>query len=291
MALSDGPLDIEKVRVRSDDGVSSAVTVFRGSDPKAPVVLCLPAMGVKARFYEPVARALVEAGLNAVTADLRGHGESAVRADRGADFGYGEMVRHDWPAIVDRVQALFPASPTVILGHSLGGQLSTLYMSENPGRIAALTLVAAPSLYFRDWPFRRGLWLLFLTHSFAAIAAVLGHHPGRRLGIGGTEARRLMRDWARITRKGRYDMIRAGVDYEALSRSLEVPLLAISFSDDWYAPRKAVDRLCARMPRAPLTRWHLEPEEMGCRSLGHFHWVKQADRLVPRIAAWLRGVL
>jgi len=250
----------------------------------------MPAMGVGARFYEPLAYNFVNRGFNVVTADLRGHGESGIRASRMSDFGYGHMVVYDWPCIVDQTRNDLPDSPIIILGHSLGGQLSTLYLSEHPGKATGLILVSAPSLYYRDWPFPHGLRLLLVTQIFACIARVLGYHPGKKLGIGSTEARQLVYDWARITRKGRYDMVRAGIDYERLSRNLEMPVLAISFSDDGFAPKRAVDGLCHRMPLAQLTRWHLTPEDLKCGSLGHFSWVKQSKRLVSMITDWIETV-
>jgi len=280
----------QKIKVRSDDGAFSKITVFPALDERAPTVICMPAMGVRARFYEPLAHNFVKKGLNVVTADLRGHGDSGIRPGSTSDFGYGEMVVHDWPCIIDQTEKHFPDSPRIILGHSLGGQLSTLYLSEKPEKATGLVLIAAPSLYYRDWPFPRNLRILLMTHTFALIASVLGYHPGRKLRVGGTEARRLIYDWARITRKGRYDMIRKGVDYEKLSGDLEIPVLAISFSDDGFAPKPVADRLCQRMPLAELTRWHLTPGNLGCSSLGHFSWIKKSERLASMIKNWIEAI-
>ena len=279
-----------KIKVQSDDGVSSKITIFPALDERASTIICMPAMGVSARFYEPLAHNFVKKGLNVVTADLRGHGDSGIRPTRASDFGYGDMVVYDWPCIIDQTKNYFPDSPRIILGHSLGGQLSTLYLSEKPEKATALILVAAPSLYYRDWPFPRDLRILLMTQMFALIAGILGYHPGNKLRVGRTEARQLIYDWARITRKGRYDMIRKGVDYEKLSRNLEMPVLSISFSDDGFAPKPVADRLCQRMPLAELTRWHLTPRNLGCSSLGHFSWVKQSERLVSMISTWIEAV-
>jgi predicted alpha/beta hydrolase len=65
----------------------------------------MPAMGVKAALHAPFANSLVKQGLNVVTADLRGHGESLIRPGRSTDCGYGEMVRCDWPSILVPYQA------------------------------------------------------------------------------------------------------------------------------------------------------------------------------------------
>ena len=247
----------------------------------------MPAMGVNASFYVPLANALVEEGLNVVTADLRGHGESSIRPDRHTNFGYREMVLYDWPSIVGQVKALFPHSQKIILGHSLGGQLTPLYLSDNLGEIDRLIMVAAPSLYWLDWPFPRSVILLLLTSIFSVLAKVLGYFPGRKIGIGSAEAMRLMSDWARIARRGRYDMIRPDEDYVSSLRELRIPLLAISFSDDGFAPKLAVDRYCQRMPGVSLTRWHIAPEDLDRETLGHLWWVNGSETLAKRIARWL----
>ncbi|MBW1789633.1 MAG: alpha/beta fold hydrolase [Deltaproteobacteria bacterium] len=285
-----GDTPTEKVAIRSSDGVLSRLTVYRAGRRDASVVICLPAMGVKASYYGPLARALVKGGRNCITADLRGHGESGARPARGTDFGYGEMVKCDWPAVISRSKALFPEAPTVILGHSLGGQLSTLYMSEHPEQVRALIMVAAPSLYYRNWSFPRSLWLLYSTQLFRWVSALLGYFPGRRMGVGGTEAAGVARDWARVVRKGRYDMIDPAHDYVELLKGLRMPLLAMSFSDDEFAPRRAVDGLCATMTGVDLTRWHITTEEMGCKTLGHFAWVKESEKLADKMSEWLVGL-
>ena len=121
----------------------------------------MPAMGVRAAFYEPLALNLGENGINAVTADLRGLGASSVRVGRGTDFGYHDMLALDWPAVVDAVRSRFPRSRIFLLGHSLGGQLNALYASVHPQTVDGLILVASCSVFYRGWPFpgNYGIWL------------------------------------------------------------------------------------------------------------------------------------
>jgi len=277
----------EKVEIQSKDGILAKITVFRNTVAQAPVLILMPAMGVNASFYAPFAQALVKQGLNVVTADLRGHGESNIRPGRNVNFGYREMVLYDWPGIMAQVKMLFPHSLKIICGHSLGGQLSTLYLAENPASIDGLIMVAAPSLYYKDWQFPASITLLFSTQIFKLIAKALGYFPGRKVGIGGTEARQLVSDWARIVRKGRYDMINPATDYESHLRVLRIPVLAVSFSDDGFAPERPVDRLCQKMPNACLTRWHFAPANFDCQKLGHFWWINQSESLADRISRWL----
>jgi len=283
--------ETEKVAVASRDGTRFRVTVFPADRPENPVVICFPAMGVRGAFYEPLAHRFQLARWNVVTADLRGKGEFEIRASRSCDYGYREMVEYDWPAVLDCVRARFPHSRLAILGHSLGGQMSALYMSATPGAVSTLVLVACPSVYFRGWSFPWNLRVLFMTQAFRAISFFAGYFPGKKVGFAGTEARTLIRDWAHTTLTGRYEPIHSAVPYEALYGHLTEPVLAVSFSDDPFAPKKAVENLCSKLTRSRLTHWHFNPQELGLERLGHTEWVKNSGPLVERLDPSLRGAL
>jgi len=281
----------EKIEIQSQDGVSSRITLFRSDCEEAIVIICMPAMGVWASYYEPLARTLQLSGRHVVTADLRGNGESQIRPKRGCDFGYYEMVHYDWPAVVTEVSRLFPRSQKVLLGHSLGGQLSTLYMSANPREIDALIQVACPSVHYRGWPLPYGLRLVLMTQTFRLISGLLGYFPGKRVGFAGTEAKTHITDWTHTTLTGRYEPKNATEAYEERLPSLKAPILSISFSDDPFAPKKAVERLLAKFPRAQITHWHLAPWQVGLDSLGHVAWVKKSEPLVAKMSDWLKQVV
>lgn len=85
------------------DGTHSTVTFFP-SKWQAPTIVCSPAMGVNAGFYQPLAEALQGRALNVFTADLRGLGASLVPVRRGYSpgnrLGFGGIsartVIRDW---------------------------------------------------------------------------------------------------------------------------------------------------------------------------------------------------
>ena len=273
----------EEISIVSKDGIASKITVFTGKlAPAAPVFICMPAMGVAAKFYEPLALPIVRQGWRFVTADLRGNGLCALRVGRGVNFGYREMITCDWPAVVDRVKTLFPGAPVYLLGHSLGGQLSALYLAASPGAASGLILVAAPSVHFKGWELPLSLGVLAGTQAACGIASFIGYFPGRKIGFGGTEARGVICDWARQARTGRYQPSGSSLDYELLLRVLEIPVLAISFEGDFLSPEKAVDNLLAKMHKARVTREHLAGDD-----LDHFRWVKNPAPVIEKISGWL----
>lgn len=281
----------EEIPIVSEDGVANTMTVYPSASGNADrVVLLMPAMGVTADYYEPLALACASSGWHAITADLRGNGRSSVRASRGNQFGYHEMVQYDWPAFVDAARERFPSACLYILGHSLGGQLSALYLSANPGAANGLILVASGSVHFTGWGFPRSIGILAFTQAVRVVSGILGYFPGQRLGFGGTESARVIRDWARQALTGRYKVPGSPHDFEALLRRIRLPVLAVSFDDDHFAPERAVRNLCEKMSEAVLTHRHLIPREIGAKEIGHFQWVKNSEPVIGEIEKWLSGM-
>ena len=281
-------LDAAVREIQAKDGVRSGITVYGPArETTAPVMICTPAMGVPATYYQPLAEALSLRGVIVVTADLRGVGLSSVRARRGVDFGYHEIIAFDLPAVVDEVRTMFPGRPVFLLGHSLGGQLNCLYASTRPEGLSGLVLVAAQSVYYKGWPFPRSIGVFFFEHFVRIVANTMGYFPGRFFRFGHREARRLIRDWAHQGLTGRYHVPESPLDFEELLMGLELPILAISFTDDLYGPASAVSRLLSKMTRSRTTRVQLSPADLGVERLGHFGWMKQAELVAAGIATWI----
>ena len=282
-------LEIDDVSM--PDGTSSKITRFQsGSERAVPVVIIMPAMGVKASFYDPLAFALCGAGVHAVTADLRGLGHSSVRVKRGVDFGYHDMLVVDWPAIMAAVRRLLPGSSVFLMGHSLGGQISALYTGLYPEGVDGLILAASCTVYYRGWPFPKSLGILWGTRAARWISQLLGYFPGKTLGFGGTAATGVIRDWAANARTGRYDLADSEQRLDDKLGQARIPVLAMSFSGDDFAPAPAVNHLLEKMHQATITQRHFVPEDLGTSSLNHFSWVQASEALAPRIVSWIESV-
>lgn len=274
----------ESLHVELAGGASVKASLFAPAQARA-VIVCLPALGVAAAYYEPLARVLAARGYAAVTADLRGLGESSVRVRRGVDFGYAQLVG-DTARIVAAVRARLDA-PLLVLGHSLGGHVAALTASAHPQGIEGVVLTACGTPYWRCFPRKTGLQIRLLAHGARLATAALGYFPGRRIGFGGSEAARLMGEWSQLARHGR---LRAeGLDAEAAWGALRLPTLAISLAGDWMAPRAAVDHLVGKFAAAPLERLHLGEGEADARALDHFRWVKYPEPVVDALARWWEG--
>lgn len=278
-----------QIPIVSGDGVSSGLNLFRAEGGSCrPVVICFPAMGVPAKYYRYLARGLAESGIHAATADLRGIGSSSVRASRETDFSYFEMVRYDWPAIVNAVAKAFPGNRIFLMGHSLGGQLSSLFLSsQNAVDVTGLILVATNSVYYRSFGFPDCIRVYAGINAAFLVSQVVGYLPGHKLGFGGREARGVIRDWSGQGRTGRYKLRKSREDYEALLGRLTLPVLSISFEGDFLAPRGAARHLLGKMKQAHTTHFHLNPDDYGLKNNYHFSWARMPDFIIEKIMEWM----
>ncbi len=270
------------------DGSSNAMTCHEGDRHGAPVFVILPAMGVKASFYQDLAAALAGAGFVAVTADLRGNGESSVRPSAKVDFAYHDILDLDYAYLVKAVKARYPGRKVFLLGHSLGGQLASLYLSDHPEGIDGLILVACCSVYYKGWKGFARFRVLMGTQFARMVSLLLGYFPGKTLKFGGTEAKGVIRDWSRQARTGRYLLGKARVDYDKKLEQLSLPVLAISFEVDTLAPKAAVEHLLQKFsPNAAIIHHHLLPDHPENDNYHHFNWPKKPGNIVGMIQNWV----
>jgi predicted alpha/beta hydrolase len=252
----------------------------------AAALLWLPALGVAARHYLPFAEALARHGIVVFVHEWRGHGSSDRRAGHDCDWGYRELLDHDLPASLAAVRAQAPGLPRIVGGHSLGGQLAACLLGLDNAAAERLWLVASGAPYWPAFP-RPRRWLLPLAYRFLPwLAEHRGALPGRAIGFGGTEARSVMRDWARTGLRGRYAGAGMARDLEAALRTVTADVDAVLCADDWLAPRSSLDVLLGKMRPARLRCTTLDAAALGTQA-DHFAWMRRPDAVARALAAGL----
>lgn len=121
-----------------------------------------------------------------------------------------------------------------------------------------------------------------------ALTRLLGHYPGERIGFGGREARRLMRDWLQLARHDRYEAAGLDEDLEAGIRRYDGPVLVLRMADDDYAPETAVRAVSDRFAAADVDLRVLDADMLGDRA-DHFRWARRPDAVTAAILSWLRA--
>ena len=120
-------------RSRSVPGADGLpIHVLQWSDEGVPFVL-LHGFGNEAHIYDDFAP-LVAPYYRTLALDLRGHGDSGHDPERRYDYEYHARD-------LECVTAALGIERFVLLGHSLGGRIATLFAGTHPGRMAGLVLV------------------------------------------------------------------------------------------------------------------------------------------------------
>ena len=281
------PMTPEIVPVRTDDGARFELIVARPPQPTARrALLWLPAMGVPARHYLPLAQALAARGVTMAIHEWRGIGSSDRRAGRRLDWGYRELLQSDLAASAAALADHLPSCSWAMGGHSLGGQLACLYAALHPQQIDGLVLVASGAPYWRAFPHPRSLRVAF--HLAPLLARMRGHLPGRRLGFAGNEARGVIADWARSGRSGRYAAQGMAQDLDAALATLHTPVLAVRLCDDWLVPAASLNWLLGKLPHATVQRLELTAAALEGARADHFAWMKTPAAVANAIADWAR---
>lgn len=122
-------LDLD--RSLSRPGASVCFAVLEG---EAPPVVFLHGAGMDHAMFDAQAVAVHRAGHLVVTCDLRGHGMSSL--DAGVPFD-AEDVLDDLLAVHDELDL----EASVIIGHSLGGNLAQAFTRRHPDRVCGLVAV------------------------------------------------------------------------------------------------------------------------------------------------------
>ncbi|WP_250633749.1 alpha/beta hydrolase family protein [Pinirhizobacter soli] len=269
------------IPVTSTDRASAELILVRAPAPLpgSPYLLWLPALGVPARHYLPLAQAVAGLGVGVALHEWRGLGSSDRRAGRRCDWGYRQLLNDiDGSAFV--AAAAWPGSRWWVGGHSLGGQFACLMASRAPASPAGILLAASGAPYWRCFAHPNWVRLAYLAAPW--LARLVGYLPGRRIGFGGNEARGVISDWAATGRTGRYGGFGINDDLECSLANQRAPVLALRMTGDWLVPAASIDFLLGKMPHAQAQVDVLA----GTPGAGaaHFEWMKQPDEVAQRFA-------
>jgi len=72
-------------------------------------------------------------------------------------------------------------------------------------------------------------------------------------------------------------------------KKITAPMLFYSFSDDTFAPPRAVEELKGWYANATIEHRHFQPQDLGVKQIGHFGFFKSRynESLWPQAARWL----
>jgi pimeloyl-ACP methyl ester carboxylesterase len=279
------------------NGLSHHVLEWSGpaAERSSPPLVLLHGFMDAAGTWDLVAPLLAAAPMRVLAPDLRGFGDGP-RAPAGAYYHFADYV-FDVAEILD---ALAPGSAPVVVGHSMGGTVATLYAGTFPER--ARGLVVAEGLGPPDNPHdvvpdRMRTWIdqvrgvrargeRAMPSREEALRRLAANHPRVPADVLETRLDALARDLpdGRVAWKAdplhttRSPMPFFVESFKAFARRVACPVLFVSGGPAGWHPADEEDRLGAF---AKLERAELD-------DAGHMmHWTRPADfaRLVLRFIA------
>lgn len=268
--------------IEIDKGIHNVLSIYRTVSNVNTVVLCLPALGVRASYYKPLCIAFAQNGLHSATIDWRGNGDSNIRPSYDVNFGYHELIEDTVKAIF-QIEKAFPQSNKIIVGHSLGGQIASLLMARHPLLIKQLFLVASCNVYYKGFG-RQSKKIKRAARIIPTIATFFGHFPGKYVGFGGREARGVMEDWSANAKTGLYEPKNSDFNYEKAMSLCPNPVYAITIEGDDMAPKEAVSNLIDKFQSSEnVVHTVANSEDFGIEELDHFNWVKHPQFIVDLV--------
>lgn len=272
------------VLVTMPDGSTSPVLLFPGD---GPLVSIWPGLGMGARYYRPIAEALAERGFAVAIGELRGQGDSTAHADRKHRWGYHDLASKDYPRTIRSAKTALglPSDhPTVLLTHSMGGQIGALFLARPDAaelNVTGMMGVGSGSPYFRSFPDPERSRLRVGGYLMGGVSAVLGFWPDGPLDVTnyGRQSDLHLREWARFGRENTLaGLAGQDMDYAAAMQDVRTPVLLTRYSNDTYSTLDSCEALSRLVPA--------EIEEFT-GTLGHNRWAREPDGVVNRLAGFV----
>jgi predicted alpha/beta hydrolase len=273
----------ESLRIAATDGYALSARLYGASQTSGPVVVINPATGVRQRYYARFAEWLTHRKASVITWDYRGIGDSRPHRLRGFTGTMSDWGKHDFEGVLQLAKSRFPERELVVIGHSIGGQI--LGQARSNRSIARAVTIGSQFGSWKLWPGYKkwamaGLWFALMP----GVTRLMGRFPGS-LGIGADLPRDVALEWAKWCRSDEF-FLAHGVSRDGYA-AIDCPIVSLSFTDDDYAPKAAVDALHALYANAQVERRHLAPADVGVPAIGHFGFFR--DQFAPTLWEQLRA--
>lgn len=281
---------VESITFRAEDGRLLAGDLVRPAGRARAQVVIHGATAVPRKHYLPFAKHLANSGFETLVYDYRGVGGSASADHRSDASTMSDWILLDAPAAVRALRAQDRRAPFFAIGHSFGGQIAGALESV-PAPMAIATMGAQRG-YWAGFPwYVRPAMFAKLFVLVPAFSSALGYIPGQA-GLGVDMPAGIIGEWARWCRTPNYFL----VDHPSLEHRLaqyEGRILALSVTDDEFAPLPNVEWLLARLRRASLEHVRFTPRDVGVPSFGHFGFFRSryADSVWPEVLGFFEEAL
>jgi predicted alpha/beta hydrolase len=273
-----------KFTLHAADGYTLAATHFTA--PSDQFIVVGNATAVPRGFYRRFAEFSQARGVNVITLDYRGIGESKHGSLKGMDMGFANWSRYDLAAAVDYAAR---RGKVWLVGHSLAGHAIGQLPQPNVLQAAYVCGTGTGWLGWMPVAERIRVWLLWNAIG-PAMTRMYGYAPMKRLGIGEDIPAGVFKEWKRWCSYPHYFFD----DPQAKSitdkfADVHIPIAAAVSTDDPWAPPKSRDALFKGYHGATVDLIDFAPSTLGVSKVGHMGYFRGrvGEMLWPQILQWL----
>jgi predicted alpha/beta hydrolase len=268
------------------DGYPIVSTVFPAQSEEFIVIGS--ATAVPRGFYKRFAEYAQSRGVNVITTDYRGIGDSKQGSLKGFEMEYADWSRYDLAA---SVRWASERGRVWLVGHSLAGH--AIGQLPHPELINA-AYVCASGAGWHGWmpPLERLKVQLMWNVLGPMFTRVYGYMPMSKLGGGEDLPMGVYREWKHWCGFPNYFFDDPNAQHIA-SRfaALKMPIAANVSVDDLWAPPASRDAFFKGFVNAMIEPIDITPTQFGVNSIGHMGYFRQNVGIVlwPQIIDWLIG--
>jgi predicted alpha/beta hydrolase len=277
-----------EIKILTRDHYVLSARHFIPARPTEHTIIINPATGVKQYFYTHFALYLAEQGFHVYTYDYRGIGGSkhgSLKNFCASILNWGE---DDFSAVIRYIKQRHPLYTISVVGHSIGGQI--IGLSPEAQSIDNIVMIGAQTPYWKHYDGMTFFKVWQLWHFMIPLLTKrCGYFPARSFGLFEDLPEESALQWARWGKNRNYMFDELPHKKESFS-SLHQPALVYSFSDDPYAPLKAVKDLLHHYDNLKIEHRHVDPKSVNQKSIGHFSFFRKSSEEIfwKNVSEWLR---
>ncbi len=261
--------------ISTEDGLDLPIKIYDSLSPKALVIIA-PAMGVKLRYYHKFSEHLSTQGYLTILFNYRGIEQS--KPDQKKNF---KPYLHQWgvfdlSAVIRYAKNNANGAPVYLVAHSVGGQMFGL--APNNHKVDKAFFIGSQSGYWGHWDgFNRMKVFVFWHFLIPSFSKLFGYFPAKSFGLFEDLPGGVAEEWAKWGRSKDYLFGHIYMAKESFSK-FRSQIIAYSFEDDFFAPKKAVQALLTSYANAEIYHYHYKPSELNIPSVGHFAFFKEKHK-------------
>jgi predicted alpha/beta hydrolase len=276
----------QTLALTAQDGYAIAASHFAA--PGDQFIVVASATAVPRWFYAKFAEYAQSLGINVITTDYRGIGDSKYGSLKGFDMDYADWSRYDLAAAVAYAAQ---RGRVWLVGHSLGGHAIGQLPQPNLLQAAYVCGVGSGWHGWMPRPERYRAWAMWNLLG-PITTRMYGYHPMSKFGMGEDIPMGVYRDWKRWCANPHYFFDDTAPKARAITAKfadVRIPIAAVVSTDDLWAPPVSRDAFFKGYSNASVEPIDLTPQGLGVQQIGHMGYYRSqvGVQLWPQMLAWL----